>query len=122
MSKSLLTLLTVIALLGLSAQAYAQASDVDCVKCIDTRDIGFQAVTTGKIDQKAVTTGKIAKQAVTTSKIRNGAVTENKLSPDLLDALQGPSMVAVTDSVGTVVGQFLQSLTGNVLNQISNSA
>ena len=70
MSKPTRTLLTVIALLGLNAQAYAQANDVDCFKCIDTRDIGYQAVTTGKI----------AKQAVTTSKIRNGAVTENAVN------------------------------------------
>ncbi len=51
--------------------AWAQASDVKCDKCVDTRDI----------DRKAVTASRLASNAVRTSKIKDGAVTAAKLAP-----------------------------------------
>jgi hypothetical protein len=70
--------ITLIALLGLGADVYAQAaSDVRCTKCVDTRDIDTRAVTTAKIKNSAVTTGKI----------KNGAVTKNKVAPELKNAI-----------------------------------
>jgi hypothetical protein len=70
--------MTLIALLGLGADVYAQAaSDVRCTKCVDTRDIDTRAVTTVKIKNSAVTTGKI----------KNGAVTKNKVAPELKNAI-----------------------------------
>ena len=54
MSKHLQTILAAIGLLGIGAQVHAQASDVDCFKCIDTRDIAGEAVTTYKIRPQAV--------------------------------------------------------------------
>ena len=95
-----------IALLGLGAQVHAQATDVNCSGCVDTNDIAFQAVTTGKIQPKAVTSGKIASSAVTkfkikrnavvTSKIKDGAVTLSKISPELASSIDANSM-SVTD-------------------------
>jgi hypothetical protein len=102
MSKLIRTFLIGIAplaLLGLGAQAHAQATDVDCNGCVDLSDIASEAisasriragavtsskirpeaVTTGKIADRAVTKEKIKKNAVTTSKIRDGAVTTSKI-------------------------------------------
>ena len=103
--------------MGLSAQIYAQASDVDCFHCIDTTDIGAQAVTTGKLAKQAVTTSKLAKQAVTTSKIagsavttgkiKNGAITENKLSANLSNAIQGTGRTRVLDGGDTLIGYLV---------------
>jgi hypothetical protein len=117
MSKYLRTLLVGIALLGLNAQVYAQANDVDCFKCIDAPDIAGEAVTTYKIRPQAVTTSRIAKQAVTTnriaggavstSKIKNGAVTENKLSADLSNAMLGTRNPRVLDGGDNLIGYLV---------------
>jgi hypothetical protein len=110
MSKSIQTLLVGVAFLVLGTDAHAQANDVDCSKCVDTKDIGFQTVTTGKIAKQAVTASKIGPGAVTTGKIRNGAITESKISPDLLDALQGPE--GPQGPQGDVGQQGLQGIQG----------
>ena len=91
MSRSIRTFLVGITMMVLGAEAHAQANDVDCSKCVDTKDIGFQAVTTGKIAKQAVTASKIGPGAVSTGKIRDGAVTADKLSPGLLSGLAAPS-------------------------------
>ncbi len=66
----------VLGLLGsiaLPATAWAQATDVDCNKCVDKGDVA----------KKAITKKKIKPGAVTSKKIADGAVTETKLSPAL---------------------------------------
>jgi hypothetical protein len=97
---------------------YAQATDVDCVKCIDSKDIAGEAVTTfklrqqsviaGKIASEAVTTSKIRQQAVTSAKIKNGAITDKKLSPALSDSI-------AENSGGTATNQeSIQSIEGSI--------
>ena len=66
--------------LVLGAEAYAQATDVDCVKCVDTKDLNARSVTNGKIADKAVTTNKLATEAVTTPRIAQRAVTTAKIA------------------------------------------
>mgnify|MGYP000346732325 CR=1 FL=1 len=91
----------------------AMAADLVCIRCVDTIDINYNAVTTNRIldgsvrtadlgvdavtstrirdrevktqdiDSYAVTTVKLGQYAVTTSKIINGAVTEAKLAQAL---------------------------------------
>ena len=73
MSNPIRNFLIAITLLGLGAQVHAQATDVDCIRCVDTSDIA----------PAAVTTGKIKRRAVTTAKIKNGAVTIKKVSSKL---------------------------------------
>jgi len=114
MSKFIRTFLIGAALLSLASQVHAQANDVDCIKCVDTKDIAREAVNTYKIKPKAVTTDKLAKQAVTTSKlapqavttgkIKNGAVTENKLSGNLLNAMLGSRLPRVLDGGDNEIG------------------
>ena len=67
-------------LLGLSAKVSAQATDVDCAKCVDAKDVAANAVTTYKIRDQAVTATKIAPEAITTGKIRLQAVTKRQLA------------------------------------------
>ncbi len=69
-----------ILLLGLCADVSAQATDVDCAKCVDTKDIASNAVTTYKIRDQAVTASKIAPESVTTNKIKLQAVTKKQLA------------------------------------------
>ena len=97
MFKSIRTILIGIALLGLGTQVHAQANDVDCFQCIDTRDIATKSVTRNKITAKAINTSKLAKQAVTkekiapgavtSGKIKDGAVTVAKVAPELSNAI-----------------------------------
>ena len=104
MSNSIRNFLIAIApfaLLAISVEVYAQADDVDCIKCVDASDIAGQAVNSSKIAKQAVTAGKIAKQAVTSSKIapgavtsgkiKNGAVTTSKISPELASSINANS-------------------------------
>lgn len=76
-----------IALMAFGTQVRAQATDVDCTKCVDSRDIAVKAVTTGKLQSEAVTKDKIGRGAVTTSRIKNGAVTPSKVSPELSNSI-----------------------------------
>ena len=101
------TFLICIALTGLSAQVYAQASDVDCVRCVDASDIAPDAVSINKIRNKAVTTSKLAPRAVTTGKIRDGAITENKLSANLSNAMLGTRLPRVLDGGDNLIGYLV---------------
>ena len=123
MSKLIRTVLIGIApivLLGVGAQAYAQ-DDVDCFQCVDTKDIGSRAITTGKIAKQAVTANKIAKQAVNasklakdavvTNKIADGAVTVNKVVPKLKNAigtvcLEGEFVIGMDENGNFVCESF----------------
>lgn len=71
-----------IAFLGLGVEVHAQASDVDCARCVDTTDIASGAVTNGKIADRAVNNKKIETGAVTNGKIANRAVTTKKINPE----------------------------------------
>ena len=98
MSKSIRTFfisIAPLALLGLGAQVHAQANDVDCYHCVDTRDIAANAVITGKLKKHAVTQSKIGKNAVTTNKIKNYAVTSDKLSDEVF--------FAISESIGGII-------------------
>lgn len=68
-----------IALLGLGAEVRAQANDVNCFQCIDTKDIAPKSVTSGKIAPNAINTSKLKKGAVTKGKIAARAVTSGKI-------------------------------------------
>ena len=74
--------LVLVALLGLGADVHAQASNVNCSRCVDAGDIAPEAVTTGKIANRAVTSKKIESGAVTNGKIANRAVTTKKINPE----------------------------------------
>lgn len=64
----------VVASLVLSLTAYAQsATDLDCNGCVDTKELGNEAVGAAKLKPGSVTTGKI----------RNGAVTRPKVARSL---------------------------------------
>lgn len=107
--------------------AVAQASDVDCAKCVDTSDLAPKAVTGGKIANKAVVTGhladgavttrklaprgvttqKLEKGAVTTSKIGDGSVTLDKLEPNLAADIMAAGAGWPVYSNGNTVGRLL---------------
>ncbi len=121
--RNFLITIAPLALLSLGAQVHAQATDVDCSGCVNTKDIAFQAVTPAKIRPEAVTTGKIRNAAVTTRKIRNGAVTTpkikdgavtvDKVAPELMIAIgtfcpPGEAVVGMDASGNFVCGAFKQ--------------
>jgi hypothetical protein len=128
MSKFIHTLFVGVVLLGLSVPVYAQANDVDCIRCVDTRDIAPEAVnsykikpkavTTDKLSKQAVTTSKLAPQAVTTGKIQDGAVTSDKLSPELSDSIQATESAvdALETKRGVLDQNELTSIWSNSLN------
>jgi hypothetical protein len=126
MSKFIHTLFVGVVLLGLSVPVYAQANDVDCIRCVDTRDIAPEAVnsykikpkavTTDKLSKQAVTTSKLAPQAVTTGKIKDGAITENKLSAELSDSIQSAGLYLY--SQGTSIGRFYAPGSGDPLSDV----
>jgi hypothetical protein len=102
-----------IVLMALGAEVRAQATDVDCSKCVDSKDIAVKAVTTGKLQSESVTKDKIARSAVTTSRIKNGAVTISKVSPELSNSIgtfcaQGESVVGM-DGNGNLVCEAARS-------------
>lgn len=80
-TKRILSIAVSVLPLVLGAEAYAQATDVDCSKCVDSKDLNAKSVITGKLGDKAVTTNKIATEAVTTGRIAQQAVTTSKIAP-----------------------------------------
>lgn len=64
----------VIAMLALSAEVQAQATDVDCDGCVDTGDIANQAVARAKLGNGSVGTAQIGNQQVNRGKIASGAI------------------------------------------------
>ena len=67
-------------LVGVAGEVSAQATDVECFKCVDTGDIAPAAVTSGKLRTQAVTSTKIRDYAVTTNKIKGQSVTTGKIA------------------------------------------
>jgi len=67
----------------MAGQAHAQATDVDCNKCVDTGDIANFAVGGGKIENGAITTNKLGDLSVTGAKIQNGTIGVSKVGPKL---------------------------------------
>ncbi len=106
MSKRTRTFLAGIALLAIGANAYAQ-DDLECLGCVDSRDIAREAVGTAKIGKQAVTTSRIAPKAVTGNKIANGTVGLRQVGPKLkadIGTYCAPGMVVIgKDSSGNFV-------------------
>ena len=100
-------------LLGLSADVSAQATDVDCVKCVDAKDVAADAVTTYKIRDQAVTARKIAPEAITTKKIKLEAVTKRQLATGAVTTAK------IKD--GAVTVRKLSSELANVIDANSTS-
>lgn len=124
LTRSFLIGIAPIALLALGTEVGAQANDVDCTRCVDTKDIATEAVATARIAQQAVTTSKIGKAAVTTSKIApravatgkiaDGAVTVDKVAPELSNSLGTAcapgEYVAGQDASGNFICKSLKPL------------
>ena len=88
------------------SDAFAQATDLDCSKCVDGGDIadgavtgvklapnainnskiGNGAVNAAKLAANAVTVAKIANNAVSTSKLTTASVTRPKIAPNAVNA------------------------------------
>ena len=77
--------------------ARAQATDVDCDKCVDSSDIA----------RKAISTGKLRPEAVTNGKIRDGAVSNRKLSTGLSDKIEAARNPRVLDGTDAEIGQLI---------------
>jgi hypothetical protein len=115
MPKSMQTFLTAsvpFIVLGLCAEVSAQATDVDCAKCVDAKDIAANAVTTYKLRDQAVTASKIAPEAITTNKIELQAVTKKQLATGAVTTAK------IKD--GAVTGRKLSSELANAID--ANSA
>jgi hypothetical protein len=80
-------LIAAMLLLVCGAAQAAPATDLECVNCVQTKEIEAGAITSGRLKKSAVTTGKIRSRAVTTGKIADGAVTVEKVAPELSNAI-----------------------------------
>ena len=69
-----------ILLMTCAGEVVAQASDVNCVRCVDTTDIQLGAITSGRLRDGAVRSAKIRNGAVTVSKLALGAVTNGRIA------------------------------------------
>ena len=63
------------------------AGDVDCVQCVNQRDIAFGAVGTGRLRKEAVNESRLASASVSTDKIQDSAVDWQKLAVSLQDRI-----------------------------------
>ena len=111
-----LRLLPVLALAGMLGLlhmpgAAAQATNLDCNKCVDKGDIAKKAVKASKIAKDAVKTKKIKDDAVTSAKIEDGTVALADLSPEVqqiiadlqaqVAAMEALMAVVIVEDVGT---------------------
>ena len=112
--RNLLSAAAAVVCLMSSSGAWSQATDVDCAKCVDTKDLAYQSVTNGKLKAASVTTSKIANQAVTGAKIRNGAVTDAKLADGLRNKVN--AVADVVDRVEVLEGQLAALTDGQTDN------
>jgi len=102
------------------APAFAQpATDLDCVRCVDTVDIAPGAVTAPKLADRsvrdvniragAVTKTQIAPGAVVTGKIAGNAVTANKIA-DVVRTLSFPARTLSYPPGGTIIRPDVRGL------------
>lgn len=127
MSKSIRNFLFTIAplaLLSLGGQVHAQATDVDCIRCVNTGDIATDAVTTFKIRTGAVRNSDIAKDAVTSIKIKNGevrssdiangAVTSSKIRDSAVKTSDIANRAVTADKLADSVADQLGEVTSGI--------
>lgn len=130
MKKSLVSILSVLLMSGISGSAWAGsvvAADLNCTNpagCVQTNEISDGAVTNNKIATGAVatsniaggavTTGTIADGAVSTTKISDGAVTTNKVVDGAVtNGKIAAGAVTDVNISGTISGSKLGSHTHN---------
>jgi len=113
-------LLAGIALTASLAPAFAQtATDLDCVRCVDTVDVAPEAITAPKLAERsvrdvniragAVTKTQIAPGAVVTGKLAGNAVTANKIA-DVVRTLSFPARTMSYPPSGTIITEHVRGL------------
>jgi hypothetical protein len=85
-TRTTLACALIISVAALQSTAFAQATDVDCAKCVDQSDLGQKSVTTGKLANGAVKENTLADKSVTSAKIKGSAVTQGKIRDDAVTA------------------------------------
>ena len=111
-----LSILGAFSILHTSNAVALTADDVVCDKCIDTTDVKWGAISTGKLKNNAVKTNKIKDGNVTNSKLANDAVTSAKVKNESLTGSDILNNSLTTNDIATNAVETDEIRDGTILN------